>query len=120
MPDARREGLKAAAEVVARVMRQVAGRRTQETAAAVNTRLEGEEAVVSGGREGGAYGWEPIQALMFDNDLRHPLFGNKRYWYHEGYFPITSYTESLSASDAAEAYAEVAVPLMLEEHGLAE
>jgi hypothetical protein len=54
---------------------------------------------------------------MFDDNARHPLFGDKKHWYHQGYYPITSYTVDLSATDAAEAYADAAVELMLDEHG---
>lgn len=118
MPTARDEGLLAAADALARIMRVVALPKTWRTAAAVNTALEGEEAVVRAGREAGAYGWEPIQALMLDDNKRHPLFGNKRYWYHEGYYPITESTELLGADDAAEAYADAALELMLKEHGI--
>lgn len=117
MPDARTEGLRAASEAVARAMRRVAAYRTRRTAEAVRTRMEGTEGVVAAGHEGGAYGWEPIQALMFDDNKRHPLFGNKRHWYHQGYFPLTSYTESLSATEAADAYADAVVEPLLDEHG---
>lgn len=118
MADAKREGLRAAAEVVARTMRQVAAVRTQRTAAAVNVRMEADVAIVRGGHEGGPWGWEPVTAFMFDDNARHPLFGNKRHWYNQGDYPITALTEAFSASDAAEAYADAAVDLMLEEHGL--
>ena len=117
MPDARQEALRAAANVVARVLRRVAAVRTRRTAVAVHTALEGNEAVVSAGRPEGRYGWEPIQALMFDDNKRHPLFGNKRHWYHQGDYPITAYAEAYSASDAAEAYADAVIEPLLDEHG---
>lgn len=117
MPDARQEALRAAGDAIARIMRRVAAYRTRRTAEAVRTRLEGNEAVIAAGRPEGQYGWEPIQALMFDDDKRHPLFGNKRHWYHQGYFPLTSYTESLSADDAANAYADAVIEPLLDEHG---
>lgn len=120
MPDARRAGLRAAAEVIARFMRRVAAVKSDETALAVNIVFEGQEVAIRAGRPGGAYGWKPIQALMLDDNRRHPLFGNTGHWYYEGYYPITEETVQLSADYAAAAYADVAIPLMLEEYGLAE
>lgn len=117
MPNAKREGLRAAADVFARKMRLVAILKTRRTADAVNTSFEGEAALVSGGHERGAWGWEPIQGLMFDNNKRHPLFGDRNHWYHQGYYPITEATVRLGADEAAEAYADAAVDLMLDEHG---
>lgn len=117
MGDAKSEGLKAAAEVVAKVMRQVAGVRTRHTAEAVHIVDAGEEAIVQGGHPGGPWGWEPIQGLMFDDNRRHPLFGNKSHWYHQGDYPITAYTEAYSASTAAEAYIDAALELYLDEAG---
>ena len=119
MPDARHEGLRAASEVVARMLRRVAEVKTRKTAEAVHVTWQGEEAVVQAGHAGGAWGWEPIQGLMFDDNRRHPLFGDKRHWYHQGDYPITAYAEAYSASDAAEAYADAALELMLDEHGFA-
>jgi hypothetical protein len=118
MGNAEHEGLKAAAEVFARVMRVVAAVRTDETAAAVNVAWEGEGVLIRGGRPGGAWGWEPIQALMFDNNKRHPLFGNKGHWYHQGYYPITEETVVLGIDEAVSAFADAAIPILLEEHGL--
>lgn len=118
MADARQEGLRAAAETLARVMRGVARVRTRRTADAVHVTYEGAEAVVQGGRPEGAYGWEPIQGAMFDDNARHPLFGNKRHWYDQGYYPISEGTVRIGADEAAEAYADAAVDLMLDEHGI--
>ena len=118
MSEAAHEGLKAAAEVVARVFRRVAAVRTHRTADAVHVTWEGEEAVVAGGHPGGAWGWEPVTAFMFDDNARHPLFGDKKHWYHQGDYPITAYTEAFSASDAAEAFADAAVDLYLKEAGI--
>lgn len=120
MGDSRQEGLRAASEVLARVMRRVAAVKTRRTADAVHVTTEGPESIVQAGRPGGAYGWEPIQGLMFDDNKRHPLFGNKRHWYHQGYYPITEDTIRLGADDAAEAYADAAFDLMLKEHGVTE
>jgi hypothetical protein len=117
MDAAKREGLRAAADVLARVMRVVAQPKTNETAGAVNVVSDGEDVRVRGGRPG-RWGWTPIQASMLDNNRRHPLFGNRAHWYHEGYYGITEMTVLYGADDAAEAYADAAVPIMLEEHGL--
>lgn len=117
MADYNRAGLKAAADRFARAMRVIAAVRTRRTAEAVHVAWEGREAVIQGGRPEGAYGWEPIQALMFDNNLRHPLFGNRNHWYKQGRWPITAYTERAAIDSAAEAYAEAAVDPLLKEHG---
>lgn len=117
MPDARTYGLRAAAQSLARTMTRVALVKTRHGAAAVNIAYQGEDALVRAGRPEGVYGWEPIQALMFDDNKRHPLFGNKSHWYHEGHYPITETTVVKGIDDAAEAYADAAVDLMLDEHG---
>lgn len=117
MPDWNRAGLKAAAERFARAMRTVAGVRTNETAAAVNVAWEGDTALVRGGEPGGPWQWTPIQAAMFDDNLRHPLFGNKRHWYKQGRWPITAYTERAAINDVDEVYADAAVDPMLAEYG---
>lgn len=119
MADARREGLAAAGNALARVMQIVAMPKTHFTAAAVNVVSDGDDVLVRGGRPG-RWGWTPIQASMLDNNRRHPLFGNKAYWYREGYYGITEMTVTLGADDAAEAYADAAVDLMLREHGILE
>ena len=117
MADAREEGLRAAGEALARIMKRVAAVKTRKGADAVHVDIEGDEAVVAAGRPESVYGWEPIQALMFDDNKRHPLFGDKKHWYHQGEYPITEETVRLGADDAAEAYADAALDLMLEEHG---
>ena len=124
MADARREGLRAAADVLARVMQIVAMPKTRETAGAINTitvggLTVGGDILVRAGRPG-RWGWTPIQASMLDNNRRHPLFGNRAHWYSEGYYGITEMTVEFGADDAAEAYADAAVDLMLREHGIIE
>jgi hypothetical protein len=118
--DPEREGLKAAADRFATAMRKISRVRTIRTADAVNVSFEGDEAVIAAGHEGGAWGWEPIQALMFDNNKRHPLWGNKAHWYKQGRWPITEYTERAALDSATEAFADAAVPPLLEEHGFTE
>jgi hypothetical protein len=118
--EALRLGLKAAADRFARAMRTIAGMRTRETAAQVNVVENTNENLIRGGHPGGGYGWEPIQALMFDNNLRHPLFGNKRHWYKQGRYPITQYTERAAIDDATEAFADAFVPAFVKEYGFDE
>ena len=117
MADFNREGLRAAAERFARAMRVVAGVRTRHTSEAVNTSIGPDEAIIRGGHPGGAWGWEPIQGLMFDDNRRHPLFGNRKHWYRQGRWPITAYTIRAAGDEAAEAYARAAVDPMLAEDG---
>ena len=117
MPDASRAGLKAAADSLARTMKRVAGVRTQRTADAVNVASEGDGLTVQGGHAGGPWGWDPIQGSMFDNNRRHPLFGDKHHWYHQGEYPITAITVDEGIDDAAEKYADAAVPIMLRQAG---
>lgn len=119
MSAAGREGLKAAGDILARVMRIVAQPKTNETAGAVNVIDAGEGILVRAGRPG-RWGWYPIQASMLDNNRRHPLFGNKAHWYNEGYYGITEMTVEFGATDATEAFAEVAVPIYLREAGIIE
>ena len=118
MPDAGREGLRAAAEVIARVMRRVAAVKTRHTAAAVNVSWQGSEVAIQGGHPGGPWGWEPIQAWMFDDNGRHPLWGDKKHWYHQGHYPITAITERESLDEAVNAFADAAVPLYEQRLGI--
>lgn len=118
MADAKREGLRAAGEALARVMKRVAAVKTREGARQVHVSFFSEDEVTVGaGYPIGPYGWNPIQASMFDNNRRHPLFGNKNHWYHQGYYPITEETVRLGAEDAANAYADAVLEPLLDEHG---
>jgi len=117
MPDAHQAGLRAAAGALARKMRYVALVKTSKGAAQVNTAVDGEDILVRAGKPEGVYGWEPIQALMFDDNKRHPLFGDKKHWYHQGRYPITEETVLKGIDDAAEACADAIVEPMLDEHG---
>lgn len=117
MADYDRNGLKAAADRFAQAMRKIAAVRTRHTADAVNVTWEGDEALIRGGHPGGPWQWEPIQAAMFDDNLRHPLFGNKRHWYKQGRYPITAYTERAAINQIDEVYATEAVDPMLRDMG---
>jgi hypothetical protein len=101
-------------------MQVVAMPKTRFTAAAVNLASDGDAILVRAGRPEGQWGWTPIQASMFDNNRRHPLFGNRGHWYPEGYYGITELTVQLGADDAAEAFADAYVDSALREHGIIE
>lgn len=112
--EAERKGLRAAADSFAKTMREVSAVRTRQTADAVNVQEGSEEFLIRGGTPGGGWGWEPIQALMFDNNLRHPLFGNRKHWYaqgkNKGEWRITEMTEQRGIDAAADAFASVFIP----------
>ena len=113
----RRAMERAARNIVVPAMRRVARIRTKETAAAVNMVSTRTSVDVRAGYPEGAWGWTPIQALMFDNNKRHPLFGNERVWYDEGYFPITEMTEKLVIGLVEDEYLAEAMRIILGEHG---
>lgn len=115
--DYNRDGLNAAARVLANAMQMIARVKTRTTADAVNISYEDDEIAVRAGRPGGAYGWEPVQAFMFDENARHPLFGNKRHWYHQGRYPIIQLTEESASDSAAHAYCKAAIDPLLADHG---
>lgn len=117
MPDPVHEGLKAAAGRFAVVMKKIAAVKTRRTADAVHVSWDGDDALVQAGRPGGEYGWDPIQASMFDDNGRHPLFGDKKYWYKQGRWPITAYTERAGIDSATDAFADAVFPPLLEDHG---
>lgn len=111
------DGLKAAARVFANTMRRVAGVKTRRGAEAVNIQVRDGEVLIRAGKPEGAYGWDPIQAAMFDDNLRHPLYGDKKHWYHQGSWPITETTVKQGADPAADAYADAAIDSALRDHG---
>lgn len=119
--DYNREGLQAAARVVADVFRKVAMVRTRRTADAINIQIKDDVAYVRGGKPEGPYGWEPITAYMFDDNARHPFFGDRRKWYaqggHKGAYPITQIVEEQAADPACKAYTESAIDQMLADRG---
>lgn len=117
MPDANREGLKAAGKRFAQSMKSVARVKSSKAAEAVNTKWDGDEILIRAGRPGGEYGWIPVQAIMFEDNLRHPLYGNKGHWYRQGRYPITQYTERAGIDGAMDDYADAAIPIILRQHG---
>jgi hypothetical protein len=122
--EALRKGMKAASDSFAHTMRTVSGARTRSTAAAVNVQEGDDEWLIRGGQPGGEYGWEPIQALMFDNNQRHPLFGDRRHWYQQSYkkgaLPITENTLRDGIDDAVDAFADEFIPAFAEQYGFDE
>lgn len=99
---ANRAALRIAARTTAAIMRRFARIRSDEIAAAVNVNESADGFEVRAGYPEGEWGWTPIQALMFDNNKRHPLFGNERRWYAQGYFPITESTVKLALAAGVE------------------
>jgi hypothetical protein len=114
---AERAMMRAARNIVAPAMRRIARIRTKETAAAVNIHSTARGIEVRAGTPTGPYGWEPIQALMFEQNKRHPLFGNTRKWYHEGYFPITEMTVKLVAKLVEDEFVQEDLRIILGEYG---
>lgn len=106
-----------AKQIVAPAMRRIARIRTRKTADAVNIAVRDGWVEVRGGYPEGPWGWTPIQGSMFDNNRRHPLFGNKNKWYHQGYFPITDMTERLVEQLVADEYVREVLPTLLKERG---
>jgi hypothetical protein len=118
MPDARTEGLRAAGETLRRYLKRFAAMKTREGARQTHVDFSAAaEVTVSAGYPVGPYGWNPIQASMFDDNRRHPLFGDKKHWYHQGSWPMTEMAVNAGSEDAANAYADAALELMLDEHG---
>lgn len=118
MSEATRKGLEAAADVLAIAMRAVAVIKTRTGAAAVNVAWEADDSVrIRAGKPEGRYGWEPIVPLMFEDNKRHPLWGNRSHWYHQGEYSITGLTLAAALDEAVEAFAEEAVPALLDECG---
>jgi hypothetical protein len=115
-----RDGLRAAGSRLALTMRAVAAVKTDETAKAVNTIETEDSVIIRAGRPEGRWGWEPIEALMFEANLRHPLYGDKKHWYHQGWYPITKLTLDEGLDAAVEDFADIAVPDLLRETGLAD
>lgn len=110
-------GLDAAASKLADAMKRVAAAKTRRAADAVRITHEDGDTVIAAGKPEGVYGWDPITALMFEDDRRHPLFGDKKHWYPQGHYPITELTERAALDDAVDAFADAAVPPLLKEYG---
>jgi hypothetical protein len=109
--------MRAARNIVAPAMRRVARIRTKQTAAAVNIHNGPNGVEVRAGTPTGPWGWTPIQASMFDNNRRHPLFGDKRKWYHQGDFPITAMTLKLVSKLVEDEYVQEDLRIILGERG---
>lgn len=116
---ANRAGLRLAARtVVAPAMRRIARIRTKKTADAVHVVETPQGFEVRAGDPEGQWGWTPIEASMFDNNRRHPLFGNERAWYYQGYFPITEMTYKLALRlGAVDVYVDECLRILLKERG---
>jgi hypothetical protein len=110
--------MRVAKRIVVPAMKRIARIRTRKTADAVNVVVRNGWVEVRAGTPEGAWGWTPIQASMFDNNRRHPLFGDKHKWYHQGYFPITEMTEKLVIKLVEDEYVRDALPILLERRGL--
>jgi hypothetical protein len=54
---------------------------------------------------------------MFENNRRHPLFGNKNKWYHEGDFPITAMTVKLVAKLVEDEFVAEDLRIILGQYG---
>jgi hypothetical protein len=115
---AQRAMMRCAKNIVAPAMRRIARIRTKTTAAAVNIVNSSEGIEVRAGSPTGAYGWTPIQASMFENNRRHPLFGNKHKWYHQGDFPITSLTLKLVQRQVEDEFTNEDLKIILGKHNL--
>lgn len=109
---AERAMMRAAKNIVAPAMKRIARIRTKTTAAAVNVHKGPNGIEVRAGTPTGAYGWTPIQALMFDNNKRHPLYGHAP-WYHQGDFPITQLTAKLVAKLVEDEFVQEDLKLIL-------
>lgn len=120
MPDYNRDGLRAAAQSLARTMKRVAAVRTRKTADAVNVKETSSVMFIRGGKPGGDWGWTPITAAMWTFDLKHPLFGDRRHWYRQsrdGAYDIPAITAADGATEAADEYTRNAIDPLLESHG---
>lgn len=115
------EAMDEAAKVFAIGMRQVADVKTRETGDEVNwIRGDNAERLIRAGKPGGRWRWDPIQAFMFDDDWRHPLFGDKRHWYNQGYYGITEDTVEGYIDQATDAFANSIADWIDENYGFDE
>lgn len=121
MPDFNRDGLRAAAQSLARTMKRVAAVRTRKTADAVNVKETQTVFFIRGGKPGGQWGWDPITAAMFTYNLRHPgPHDDRKHWYYQsrdGAYDIPAITAADGATEAADEYTRNAIDPLLESHG---
>lgn len=110
--------MRCAKHIVKPAMQRIARIRTKRTADAVNI-VKGTDGTIEvrAGRPEGPYGWTPIQALMFEENKRHPLFGHPP-WYHQGDFPITALTMKLVQRQVEDEFVQEDIKLILGKHNL--
>lgn len=102
--------MKVAVEVVADRVRVIVGRYAPGIAAVTRTYTRGNVGFVSPGSPGGKWGWEPINAWMFETPgARHPLFGDRERWYAQPYRPFLEQAAEVSADEAAQKYLDKTV-----------
>jgi hypothetical protein len=113
-----REGLLAAARVIAGELKKYAGAVSRQAGDAVNVseNLDG-TVFVNAGRPAGRWGWHPIQAWMFETGSAHPLFGDRGHWYNQPHRPFLDAAANAGADRAAEAYAEKEVERLRRDYG---
>lgn len=110
------DAMAAAADRLAAVMRRVAAVKTKTGAEAVNINwVDDTTFEVRAGRPGGRWGWTPIVPAMFENDIKHELFGDEKYWYRQGEYPITLLTIIEGMGDALDDFADIAVEVVADE-----
>lgn len=115
---AERAMMRAAKNIVAPAMRRIARIRTKRTAAAVHVVKANGVIEVRGGDPTGPWGWTPIQGSMFENNRRHPLYGNRHKWYHQGDFPITKLTLGLVQRQVEDEFVREDLKLILGKYNL--
>ena len=111
--------MRCAKNIVKPAMQRIARIRTKRTADAVNIAKGQDGSIeVRAGTPTGPWGWTPIQASMFEDNRRHPLYGNKHRWYHQGHFPITELTAKLVTKLVEDEFVQEDLKLILGKHNL--
>ncbi len=121
---ARGAALKAGAEIIADAARVIAGRFSTRIPVAIHSRLGpgSQEVFINAGTHGGKWGWSPIHAWMFEEPHagpipKHPLFGNRHYWYYQPYRPYMEEAAETAGQRAAEVYGIADTAILVKEHG---
>jgi hypothetical protein len=123
VPDYRRDGMQAAADSLADNLREEVGKHSSEGAAAVNVRPTNSVYFVRAGTPTGRWHWTPIQVAMFNENGRHPVFGNREHWAPQnrryGNVPIDFPGDAIKANgdDCAEAYARAGIDPLIRDLG---